>query len=70
MGQQLTQNLTISDYFDISSNIDFFLYFSPEVEFKEFEPHLKFETWLKHGWFHLKLYSLFQNLSWRSLTDF
>jgi len=34
-----------------------------EAEFKEFEPRLKFETWLKHGWFHLKLYSMFQDLS-------
>ena len=28
----------------------------PEAEFKEFDPRLKFETRLKHGWFHLKLY--------------
>ena len=27
----------------------------PEAEFKEFEPRLKF------GWFHLKLYSIFQD---------
>ena len=29
---------------------------SPVSEFKEFEPRLK------HGWFHLKLYSIFQDL--------
>ena len=28
-----------------------------EAEFKEFEPQLKY------GWFHLKLYLIFQNLS-------
>ena len=27
-----------------------------EVEFKDFESRLKFETRLIHGWFHLKLY--------------
>ena len=36
-----------------------------EAEFKEFEPRLKFEMQLKFGWFHLKLYSMFQDLSWR-----
>jgi len=30
-----------------------------EAEFKEFEPWLKFETRLRYGWFHLKLYSMF-----------
>ena len=29
---------------------------SPEAEFKEFEPRLKFNPQLKYGWFHLKLY--------------
>ena len=38
-----------------------------EAEFKEFEPRLKFKTRLKYGWFHLKLYSMFQDLSWRSI---
>ena len=33
---------------------------TPEVEFKEFEPRFKFETRLKYGWFHLKLYSMFK----------
>ena len=31
----------------------------PEAEFKEFEPRVKY------GWFHLKLYKIFQDLSWR-----
>ena len=31
----------------------------PEAKFKEFEPRLKYD------WFHLKLYSIFQNLSRR-----
>ena len=30
---------------------------SSEAKFKEFEPRLKY------GWFHLKLYSIFQDLS-------
>ena len=37
-----------------------------EAEFKEFEPRLEFETRLKYGGFHLKLYSMFQELSRRS----
>ena len=39
----------------------------PAAEFKEFEPRLEFETRLKYGWFHLKLYSMFQDLSRRSI---
>ena len=35
---------------------------SPEAKFKQFEPRLKFEIRLKYGWFHLKLYSMFQDL--------
>ena len=38
-----------------------------EAEFKEFEPWLKFQTQLKYGWFHLKLYSILQDLSRRSI---
>ena len=38
-----------------------------EDEFKEFEPQLKFKTRLKYGWFDLKLYSMFQDLSRRSI---
>ena len=33
-----------------------------EAEFKEFEPLLKFKPRLKYGWFHLNLYSIFQDL--------
>ena len=40
-----------------------FLY-EPETEFKEFEL-LKFKPQLKYGWFHLKLYSMFQDSSRR-----
>ena len=36
-------------------------------ESKEFESRLKFETHLKYGWFHLKLYSMFQDFSQRSI---
>ena len=45
----------------------------PEAKFKEFETRLKFKQWLKfkpwfkYGWFHLKLYSIFQDLSRRSI---
>ena len=38
-----------------------------EAEFKEFEPRLKFKPRLKYGWFHLKLYSIFHELSLRSI---
>ena len=45
------------------------LEFSNEIE--GFERWLKFETQLKYGWFHLKLYSMLQDLSLRSIeTDF
>ena len=33
----------------------------PEAELKKFKP------WLKYGWFHSKLYSIFQDLSRRSI---
>ena len=39
----------------------------PESEFKEFELWFKFETRLKYGCFHLKLYSMFEDLSRRSI---
>ena len=46
-------------------------YVFEEAEFKEFEPRLKFKPPLKYGWFLLKLYSIFQDLSRRSIeTDF
>jgi len=35
--------------------------------FPEAERRLKFKQWLKYGWFHLKLYSMFQDLSRRSI---
>jgi len=38
-----------------------------EAEFKEFEPRLKFETRPKYGWFYLRLWSMFQDLSRRSI---
>ena len=34
----------------------------PEAEFKEFEPRFKLKPRLKYGWFHLKLFSMFQDL--------
>jgi len=37
----------------------------PEAEFKEFERRLKFKPPLKYIWFHLKLYTMFQDLSRR-----
>ena len=53
---------------DFVSNRDrMFLFNSsqPEAVFKELGPRLKFKSWLKYGWFHLKLYSMFQDLNWR-----
>ena len=35
------------------------------AEFKEFERRFKFKPWFKYGWFHLKLYQMFQDLSRR-----
>ena len=37
----------------------------PVTELKEFERRFKFKPWLKYGWFHLKLYQMFQDLSRR-----
>ena len=37
----------------------------PEAEFKEFERRFKFKPRLKYGWFHLKLYQMFQDLNRR-----
>ena len=34
-----------------------------EAEFKEFERWFKFKPRLKYSWFHLKLYSIFPDLS-------
>ena len=49
----------------------------PVAEFKEIERRFKFKSRLKYGWFHLKLYQMFQDLSrrliqnefWRILAD-
>ena len=38
------------------------------MEFKEFERRFKFKPRFKYGWFHLKLYQMFQDLS-RVLAD-
>ena len=37
----------------------------PVAEFKEFELRFKFKQRFKYGWFHLKLYQMFQDLSRR-----
>ena len=44
-----------------------YLHVCSEADFKEFEPRPKQKPRLKYGWFHLKLYSIFQDLSWRSI---
>ena len=41
----------------------FFIFFCSESELKEFERRLRFKPRLKNGWFHLKLYAMFQDLS-------
>jgi len=38
---------------------------SPVAEFKEFERRFKFKPRVKYGWFYLKLYQMFQDLSRR-----
>ena len=35
------------------------------AEFKEIERRFKFKPRFKYGWFHLKLYQMFQDLSRR-----
>ena len=37
----------------------------PLAEFKEFERRFKFKMRFKYGWFHLKMYQMFQDLSRR-----
>ena len=37
------------------------------AEFKEFERRFKFKPRLKYGWFHLKLYQMFQDSSRQSI---
>ena len=34
------------------------------AEFKEFERRFKFKPRFEYGWFHLKLYQMFQDLKW------
>ena len=41
------------------------IYLKSVAEFKEFERRFKFKPWLKYGWFHLKFYQMFQDLSRR-----
>ena len=50
-------------FMKIFSNVNKFP--QPETEFKEFDLRL-FKPWLKFGWFRLKLYLIFQDLSRRS----
>ena len=38
---------------------------NPVSELKKFEPRFKFKPRFKYGWFHLKLYQMFQDLSRR-----
>ena len=38
---------------------------TPVAEFKEFERRFKFKPRFKYGWFLLKLYQMFQDLSRR-----
>ena len=37
----------------------------PVAEFKEFERRFKFKPRFKYGWFHLKSYQMFKDLSRR-----
>ena len=37
----------------------------PVAEFEEFERRFKFKPRFKYGWFHLKLYQMFQDFSRR-----
>jgi len=39
------------------------------AEFKESERRLKFKPQLKYGWFHLKLYQMFQDFSRRLILN-
>ena len=54
--------------FYTNSNFLIALFFQPEAEFKELEPRLKFKPLVKYYWFHLKLYSMLQDLSGRSIA--
>ena len=45
---------------DIYMNEELYYIKRAEAEFKEFGSQIKFESRLKYGWFHLKLYSMFK----------
>ena len=47
--------------------MSFMAFKCPEAEFKKFERRPRFKPQLKYGWFHLKLYLMFQDLSRRSI---
>ena len=51
--------MTMYDLQQYSKNVE------AMAEFKEFERRFKFKPRFKYGWFHLKLYLMFQDLSRR-----
>ena len=53
--------------FDVLFKVIWMMWFCWEIvaEFKEFERRFKFKPRLKYGWFHLKLYQMFSDLSRR-----
>ena len=54
------KRLKLFEYLNIDKSL-----LGPVAEFKEFERRFKFKPRLKYGWFHLKLYQMFQDLSRR-----
>ena len=48
---------------DFGLEINIWLKIYTVAEFKEFERRFKFIPRFKYGWFHLKLYQMFQDLS-------
>ena len=52
---------------DLFKKESMFIILKTEAELKGFEPRLKFKPGLKYGWFHFKLYSIFQDLGRRSI---
>ena len=38
------------------------LFQKPEAELKDFEPRLKLKPRHKYGWFHIKLFLIFQDI--------
>ena len=57
--------VTIRSFKVSTSNFLVSILLQPVAEFKEFERRFKFKPRLKYGWFLLKLYQLFQDLSRR-----